>query len=175
MKNSGCLVLTICVSLWMMGISAFSSMAYDTQESLNVTTPSEDASSTRTPCPTDLSHLQPKMEKVLQFVESASFRKTMLASLQASIPEAIAQADGLAGQIAFLQQEIVRQELEREHAEEVARESLNDPSNPLLPCQRGEEGSYCHAAEQYYVSIAVNLANRAFLDALECYHRKGGR
>jgi hypothetical protein len=159
----------------MMGILGFSSMAYATQESLNVKPPSEDASSTRTPCPTDLSHLQLKMEKVLQFVESASFRKTMLASLQASIPAAITQADGLAGQIAFLQEEIVRQEQERQHAEEVARESLEDPSHSLLPCRRGEEGSYCHAVEQYYMSIAANLANRAFLDALECYHREGGR
>ena len=57
-------------------------------------------------CPTNLSSLQPKMEKALQFIKSASFRNTMLTSLQASIPEAIAQADGLTRQITFLEQEI---------------------------------------------------------------------
>ena len=56
------------------------------------------------------------MEEALKFVQSSSFREAMLASLQASIPEAIVQADGLGGQIAFLKQEIVRQEQERAHA-----------------------------------------------------------
>ncbi|UCH91455.1 MAG: hypothetical protein JSU60_01690, partial [Nitrospirota bacterium] len=90
-------------------------------------------------CPTDLSSLQPKMEKALQFIKSASFRNTMLASLQASIPEAIVQSDGLAQQITFLKQEIVRQEQERAHAEKVAREGLTDPSQPLKPCRHGKE------------------------------------
>lgn len=124
-------------------------------------------------CPTDLSSLQPKMEKNVQFIKSASFRKVMLDSLQASIPEAIAQADGLAQQIDFLKQEIIRQERKRAHAEEVAREGLSDPSEPLKPCRHGKEGAYCHAMDQYLVSFAANLANQAFLDALQCYQREG--
>ena len=126
-------------------------------------------------CPTDLSSLQPKMEKALQFIKSASFRNTMLASLQASIPEAIAQSDGLAQQITFLKQEIVRQEQERAHAEKVAREGLTDPSQPLKPCRHGKEGAYCYAMDQYLVSTAANLANQAFLEALQCYQREGIR
>lgn len=126
-------------------------------------------------CPTDLSSLQPKMEKALQFIKSASFRNTMLASLQASIPEAIAQSDGLAQQITFLKQEIVRQEQERAHAEKVAREGLTDPSQELKPCRHGKEEAYCYAVDQYLVSTAANLANQAFLEALQCYYREGVR
>ncbi len=126
-------------------------------------------------CPTDLSSLQPKMERALQFIKSASFRNTMLASLQASIPEALAQADGLAQQIAFLKQELVRQEQERAHAEKVAREGLTDPSQELKPCRHGKEEAYCYAVDQYLVSTAANLANQAFLEALQCYYREGVR
>ena len=99
----------------------------------------------------------------------------MLVSLQASIPEAIAQSDGLAQQITFLKQEIVRQEQERAHAEKVAREGLTDPSQPLKPCRHGKEGAYCYAMDQYLVSTAANLANQAFLEALQCYQREGIR
>lgn len=126
-------------------------------------------------CPTDLSSLQPKMEKALQFIKSASFRESMLASLQASIPEAIAQTDGLVRQITFLKQEIFRQEQERAHAEKVAREGLTDPSQPLKPCRHGKEGAYCYAMDQYLVSTAANLANQAFLEALQCYQGEGVR
>ena len=126
-------------------------------------------------CPTNLSSLQPKMDKALQFIKSAVFRNMMIDSLHASIPDAIAQADGLARQITFLKHEIVRQERERAHAEEVAREGLADPAQPLKPCRHGKEGSYCHAMDQYLVSIAANLANQAFLDVLQCYQREGVR
>jgi hypothetical protein len=126
-------------------------------------------------CPTDLSYLQANMEKALQFVKSYSFRSTMLASLKASIPEAIAQSDGLTRQITFLKQEIVRQEQERAHAEKVAREGLTDPSQPLKPCRHGGEGAYCHAMDQYLASTAANLANQAFLEALQCYQSQGVR
>ena len=126
-------------------------------------------------CPTDLSSLIPKMKKALQFIKSASFRNAMLVSLQASIPEAIAHADGLSQQIDFLNQEIVRQERERAHAEEVAREGLDDPSQALKPCRHGKEGAYCHAMDQYLASIAANLANQEFLNALRCYQREGVR
>ena len=46
---------------------------------------------------------------------------------------------------------------------------------PLKPCPSDEKGSYCNAVEQYYISYASNLANRAFLDALKCYKRQGMR
>lgn len=126
-------------------------------------------------CPTSLISLQPAMEQALQFIKSSSFRNTMLLALQASIPEVIAQADGLAQQILFLQQEIVRQEQERAHAEKVAREGLADPSQELKPCRHGKEGAYCYAMDQYLVSTAANLANQAFLAALQCYQREGVR
>ena len=167
--------LKIFIGLWMKGSATVSSMVYAAQESPTITKPAAEFSFTMTDCPTDLSVLQSKMEEALQFVKSSSFREAMLASLQVSIPEAIMQADGVAGQIAFLKQEIVRQEQERAHAEAVARESLDDPLKPLVPCRRGMEGSYCHAIDQYYASIAANLANQAFLEALECYQREGVR
>jgi hypothetical protein len=93
----------------------------------------------------------------------------------ASIPEALAQADGLAQQIVFLKQELVRQEQERAHAEKVAREGLTDPSQELKPCRHGKEEAYCYAVDQYLVSTAANLANQAFLEALQCYYREGVR
>jgi len=124
-------------------------------------------------CPTDLSSLQPKMKDAVQFIKSSTFRDTMLASLQASIPQAITQTDGLAQHIAWLKQEIAKQEQERSHAEKVAREGLEDPSQELMPCRHGKEGAYCYAVDQYLVSTAANLANHAFVDALECYQREG--
>jgi len=126
-------------------------------------------------CPQDLTSLQPKMEKALQFIKSTSFRNTMLAALQASIPEAINQADGLARQITFLEREIVRQERDKVHAEKVAREGLTDTRQPLKPCRHGKEGAYCYAMDQYLVSLATNLANEAFLEALRCYQAEGVR
>ncbi|MEE8125873.1 MAG: hypothetical protein V3T42_08675 [Nitrospirales bacterium] len=126
-----------------------------------------------TTCPKDIVFLQRDIEEALKYVTSSTFRDTLVASLHVSIPEAIEQADGLSGQIAFLRQEVTRQEQERKHAETVAREELEDPSKSLTPCRRREESSYCYAMEQYYVAIAANLANQAFLEALECYQRKG--
>ncbi len=129
----------------------------------------------QTICPTDLSSLQPSMEKALQFIKSSAFRNAMLTSLRASIPDAIAKADGLPRQITFLKREILRQERERAHAEKVAREGLKDSSQPLKPCRRGQESSYCEAMDQYLISTAANLANHAFLEALECYQEQGVR
>ena len=131
--------------------------------------------SAATRCPNDLSDLRPEMEKALQYIKSAAFRETMLASLEASIPEAISQADGLSQQITFLKQEIVKHERERTHAETVAREGLEDPSQPLKPCRHGKESAYCYAMDQYLISTAANLANRAFLEVLQCYQREGVR
>ncbi len=145
------------------------------QDSLPSTNQSAEIASAAKQCPTDLSSLQPKMNKALQFIKSASFRKAMLTSLKASIPEAISQSDGLAQQIAFLKQEIARQEQERAHAEKVAREGLTDPSQPLKPCRHRKESAFCYAMDQYLVSIASNLANQDFLSALQCYQREGVR
>jgi len=130
-------------------------------------------------CPTDLSSLQPQVEAALRYVRFSTFRNTLLSSLQASIPEAIEQADGLSEQIIFLQQEIMRQDQERTHAEAVAREIAKDsgqPSGqPLTPCRGQVESNYCYAMDQYYVATAANLVNRAFLSALECYQRQEAR
>ena len=169
------LLRVIGISFFLVYGNVFEMIVYSAQESLTSTSQSAVVSSAANQCPSDLSYLQPNMEKALQFVKSASFRNTMLASLQASIPEAIAQSDGLTRQITFLKQEIVRHEQERTHAEKVAREGLTDPSQPLKPCRHGGEGAYCHAVDQYLVSTAANLANQAFLEALQCYQREGVR
>ncbi len=162
------------ISLFLLYGNVFDAIVYSAQESPS-TSQSAAVLSAAKECPTNLSYLQPHMEKALLFVKSDSFRNTMLASLQASIPEAILQSDGLTRHITFLKQEIILQERERNHAEEVAREGLTDPTQPLKPCRHGMEGAYCHAMDQYLVSTAANLANQAFLEALQCYQRQGIR
>ncbi len=146
--------------------------AEDQEENVETESPSN-LKAAQVACPTNLSFLQADMDKALRYVKSASFRNVMLASLQASIPEAIVLADGLPRQIAFLKSEIIRQEQERIHAEKVAREGLPDSTLPLKPCRRGQKSSYCEAIDQYLTSTAANLANHAFLDALLCYQREG--
>ena len=126
-------------------------------------------------CPTDLSFLQPEVEAALQHVRLSSFRTTLLSSLEASIPEAIAQTDGLSEHILFLKQEILRQDQERAHAEAAAREIVKDPATLFQPCRRQEESQYCYAMDQYFIATAANLVNRAFLSALECYQGQGMR
>ena len=162
------------ISLFLLYGNVFEMIVYSAQE-FPSTSQSAAVLSAANQCPSDLSYLQPNMEKALQFVKSASFRNTLFASLQASIPKAIAQSDGLTRQITFLKQEIILQERERNHAEKVAREGLTDPSQPLKPCRHGGEGAYCHAVDQYLVSTAANLANQAFLEALQCYQSEGLR
>ena len=126
-------------------------------------------------CPADLSSLHQIMEAALASVSSPGFKKAILASLSASIPEAIQRADGLNAQIAYLQSEIVEQQRIQRYSEEVARETTGNFMEPLKPCPPHKKDSYCHAVEQYYISVALNLANRAFLDALLCYKRQGMR
>jgi len=137
--------------------------------------PVAEADSQMNACPTDLSSLQPQVDDALLYVRFSSFRNILLSSLQASIPEAIEQADGLSEQITFLQQEIMRQDQARAHAEAAAREIVKDPGQPLTPCRRQVESNYCYAMDQYYVATAANLVNRAFLSALECYQRQEAR
>lgn len=126
-------------------------------------------------CPRDLSALRPQMETALASVSSPTFKKTMLESLSASIPDAIQQADGIKAQIAYLKMEIAEQERVQRYLEKVARDSTGKFMEPLRPCPPVEKGSYCMAVEQYYISIALNLANHAFLNALTCYKRQGMR
>ncbi|MGB0909738.1 MAG: hypothetical protein ACPGYT_05200, partial [Nitrospirales bacterium] len=54
------------------------------------------------PCPHDLSGLHEEMEHVLKSVRSEAFKKTMRASLVASIPNAIQQSDGITRQLRFI-------------------------------------------------------------------------
>lgn len=161
------------MNVWGTGKAGLLPMAYSADNLPAVAPLSAKVSPAVSPCPKDLTALTSTMEEVLAFVTSSSLRDTLLASLQASIPEAIEHAESLAGEIAFLKEEIRRQEQLRAHAEQVAREELDDPSAPLLPCSREVEEGYCYAVEQFYASTAANLANKAFLDALECYQREG--
>ena len=126
-------------------------------------------------CPVNLLAHRQEIERLMKSVSNASFKKALRASLHASIPDAIRQADGINPQIAFLRKEIVAQDQFRKDAEEIARKSSGNFSVPLLPCKPGEKGSYCSAVERYYISSASNVANRGFLAALECYKRNGAR
>ena len=126
-------------------------------------------------CPVNLSAQRQEIERLIKSVSNASFKTTILASLKASIPDAIRQADGINPQIAFLRKEIVAQDQFRKDAEEIARKSSGNFSVALLPCKPGEKGSYCSAVERFYISSASNVANRGFLAALECYKRNGAR
>ena len=126
-------------------------------------------------CPKDLSYLGTETEKILEAILSQEFKDTIRSSLKASIPEAIRQSDGLKAQIAFLKREIKEQSRRQTDAEQIARRHSEDSGKDLVPCPEGEEGSYCSAVEDYYISTALNMANRGFLKALECYQEQGDR
>lgn len=160
------------MNVWAAGNAEFLPKPHSADNFFTVAPLSARASPAVSPCPKDLTALTSTMEEVLAFVTSSSLRDALLASLKASIPEAIEKAENLAAEIAFLREEIRRQEQLRVHAGQVAREELDDPSAPLLPCSREVEEGYCYAVEQFYASTAANLANKAFLDALECYQRE---
>jgi len=124
-------------------------------------------------CPDTLSHLGKEMNELLKGVHVKEFKRTMRSALQASIPQAIRLADGINAQIAFLRKEIQHQVRVEKSADFIARDVSNNPDGPLKPCKRREENGYCNTVERYYMAKAANLANRAFLDALECYQRQG--
>ncbi len=124
-------------------------------------------------CPENLSHLSEAMDTLLKGVHVKAFKRTIRSSLQASIPQAIEQADGIKAQIAFLQKEIQHQVRVEKSADFIARDVSKNPDGPLKPCQRRERSGYCNTVERYYMAKAANLANRAFLDALECYRHHG--
>ncbi len=124
-------------------------------------------------CPETLSHLSEEMDALLEGVHVKEFKRTMRSVLQASIPQAIQRADGIKEQIAFLQKEIQHQVRVEKSADFIARDVSGNPDGPLKPCKRPEENGYCNTVERYFMAKAANLANRAFLKALECYQRHG--
>ena len=124
-------------------------------------------------CPENLSHLGEEMDALLKGVHVKEFKRTIRSALQASIPQAIQQADGIKAQIVFLQKEIQHQVRVEKSADFIARDVSKNPDGPLKPCKRREKGGYCNTVERYYMAKAANLANRAFLKALECYQRQG--
>ena len=124
-------------------------------------------------CPENLSHLGEEMDALLKGVHVKEFKRTMRSALQASIPQAIRRADGIKAQIAFLQKEIQHQVRVEKSADFIARDVSKNLDGPLTPCKRRDKGGYCNTVERYYMAKAANLANRAFLKALECYQRQG--
>lgn len=124
-------------------------------------------------CPENLSHLSEEMDTLLKGVHVKEFKRTMRSVLQASIPQAIERADGIKEQMAFLRKEIQHQVRVEKSADFIARDVSKNPDGPLKPCKRREKGGYCNTVERYYMAKAANLANRAFLKALECYQRQG--
>jgi len=124
-------------------------------------------------CSKNLAHLQVEMEMLLKSVYAKQFRETIRRSLTASIPEAVSQIDGLKAEIESLRREIQHQVRVEKSAEFIARDVSKNPDGPLKPCRRMEKGGYCETLERYYIAKAANLANRGFLQALECYQKKG--
>ena len=124
-------------------------------------------------CPENLSHLSEDLDALLKGVHVKEFKRTMRSALQASIPQAIRRADGIKEQMAFLQKEIQHQVRVEKSADFIARDVSKNLDGPLKPCKRREKGGYCNTVERYYMAKAANLANRAFLKALECYQRQG--
>ena len=124
-------------------------------------------------CPETLSHLSEDMDALLKGVHVKEFKRTMRSVLQSPIPQAIQRADGIKEQIAFLRKEIQHQVRVEKSADFIARDVSNNPDGPLKPCKRPEENGYCNTVERYFMAKAANLANRAFLKALECYQRQG--
>ncbi len=124
-------------------------------------------------CPENLSHLSEDLDALLKGVHVKEFKHTMRSALQSSIPQAIQRADGIKEQIVFLQKEIQHQVRVEKSADFIARDVSKNLDGPLKPCKRREKGGYCNTVERYYMAKAANLANRAFLKALECYQRQG--
>ena len=126
-------------------------------------------------CDENLVHLQEEMEVLLKSVYVNEFRETIRRSLTASIPDAIAQIDGLKKEIESLRQEIQHQVRVEKSAEFILRDITKTTEGPFTVCRRGEVGGYCETLERYYMAKASNLANRGFLQALECYQERGSK
>ena len=113
------------------------------------------------------------MEDLLKSVYVKEFREAVRRSLVASIPEALSRIDGLKSEIESLRREIQHQGRLRTSAQLILRDITKDSEGPFAPCRRTEKGGYCETLERYYMAKASNLANLGFLDALECYKKKG--
>jgi hypothetical protein len=124
-------------------------------------------------CHENLSHLQDEMEILLKSVYVNEFRETLRRSLKASIPEAVGRIDGLNDEIESLRKEIQHQIRVEKSAEFILRDITKTSDGPFKSCSRAEEGGYCETLERYYMAKAANLANRGFLQALECFQEKG--
>lgn len=124
-------------------------------------------------CRENLEHLHDEMEILLKSVYVKKFRETIRHSLQASIPEAVSQIDGLKEEIVYLKKEITHQVRVEKSAEFILRDITKTSEGPFKPCRRSEKGGYCESLERYHMAKAANLANRGFLQALECHQNKG--
>ena len=113
------------------------------------------------------------MEILLKSVYVKEFREAIRRSLTASIPEAVNRIDGLKGEIDSLQREIQHQVRVEKSAEFILRDITKNQVGPWKPCRRMEKGGYCETLERYYIAKAANLANRGFLQALECHQKNG--
>ncbi len=138
-----------------------------------VLSPSTARTAEHVTCPENLSHLGEEMDTLFKGIHVKEFKRTIRSALQASIPQAIQRADGIKAQIAFLQKEIQHQVRVEKSADFIARDVSKNPDGPLKPCKRRERGGYCNTVERYFMAKASNVANRGFLEALECYQRHG--
>jgi len=124
-------------------------------------------------CLTNLSHLEDELEELLKSVYVKGFREAIRRSLTASIPDTLKHIDGLKAEIASLRKEIQHQVRVEKSAELILRDVSENSDGPFKPCRRTEKGGYCETLERYYMAKAANLANRGFLEALECYQEAG--
>jgi hypothetical protein len=162
--------IAICLSLWILIFPISLSFAQETshQGDNHRRTVSDSA------CVKNLSHLEAEMEALLKSVYVKEFRKVMRRSLKASIPDVVSRIDGLKDEIASLQKEITHQVRVEKSAEFILRDITKVSDGPFKPCRRTEKGGYCETLERFYMAKAANLANRGFLEALEC-HLENGR
>lgn len=124
-------------------------------------------------CFKNLAHLQDEMEVLLKSVYVREFREVIRRSLKVSIPEAVSHTDGLKREIASLRKEIQHQVRVEKSAEFILRDITKTSDSSFKPCRCTEEDGYCETLERYYMAKAANLANRGFLQALECYQENG--
>lgn len=126
-------------------------------------------------CFENLVHLEDELEVLLKSVHVKEFREATRRSLKASIPDAVSRIDGLKREIATLRKEIQHQVRVEKSAEFILRDITKTTDGPFKPCRRTEKGGYCETLERYFMAKAANLANRGFLEALECHQAQGAR
>lgn len=126
-------------------------------------------------CFENLVHLEDELEILLKSVHVKEFREAVRRSLKASIPDAVSRIDGLKDEIASLRKEIAHQVRVEKSAEFILRDITKTSEGPFKPCRRNEKGGYCETLERYYMAKAANLANRGFLEALQCHQAQGAQ